>query len=188
MRSWDIRWSEPPNLPEHLIVPALLLDEFIGWIESEQTYDCWGRRLQADDTMKGFVLLPSGVFAVIQAKVKEMCDRWGHGSKIGAGWVSFQEDLIQVLVTIGGDYKHWTDRQWVDIMLMVPKEEKRGLKGEQFMKEIRDCVVKETNRACPFIKLEEHVLNPVKVRQFGKAGHAMKTARAVGYCKRLNRW
>ncbi|XP_024525065.1 protein TORNADO 1 isoform X1 [Selaginella moellendorffii] len=170
MRSWDIRWSEPRNLPEHLIVPALLRDEFTGWIESEQTYDCWGRRLQADDTMKGFVLLPSvGVFAVIQAKVKEMCNRWGHGSNIGAGWVSFQEDLIQVLVTIGGDYKHWTDRQWVDIMLMVPKEEKRGLKGEQFMKEIRDCVVKETNRACPFIKLEEHALNPVKVRQFGKA-------------------
>ncbi|XP_024543251.1 uncharacterized protein LOC9636225 isoform X2 [Selaginella moellendorffii] len=137
MRSWDIRWSEPRNRPEHLIVPALLRDEFTGWIEREQTYDCWGRRLQADDTIKGFVLLPSGVFAVIQAKVKEMCDRWGHGSKLGAGWVSFQEDLIQVLVTIGGDYKHWTDRQWVDIMLMVPKEEKRGLKGEQFMNEIR---------------------------------------------------
>ncbi|XP_024521562.1 protein TORNADO 1 isoform X2 [Selaginella moellendorffii] len=165
MTSWEIRWSEPRNRPEHLIVPALLCDEFSGWIESEQTYDCWGRRLQADDTMKGFVLLPS----VIQAKVKEMCDKWGHGSELGAGWVSFEEDRIQVLVTVGGDYKHWTDRQWVDIMLMVPKQEERGLKGEQFMKEIRDCVVKETNRACPFIKLEEHVLNPGKVRQFGKA-------------------
>ncbi|XP_024522594.1 uncharacterized protein LOC9652566 isoform X2 [Selaginella moellendorffii] len=189
MRSWDIRWSEPRNRPEHLIVPALLSDEFTGWIESEQTYDCWGRRLQADDTMKGFVLLPSGLFAVIQAKVKEMCDRWGHGSKIGAGWVSFQEDLIQVLVTIGGDYKHWTDRQWVDIMLMVPKEEKRGLKGEQFMKEIRDCVIKETNRACPFIKLEEHVLNPGKVRQFGKAsgqqGSCSKSSRALQEVKKM---
>ncbi|XP_024519179.1 uncharacterized protein LOC9637593 [Selaginella moellendorffii] len=107
---WTGTWKP---LPKEVALPALsgIQLSYAPFDRKQgEKYKYWGRRLECKDVT--FKLFPSGIFAMIQAKLHKECKN--PSFDVGSGWVSFNEDRLGVYVRIGGDTDSWTDRQWVE--------------------------------------------------------------------------